>query len=112
MAHTFVVESEEAIRTVARPAIAEYLKVNVGMQPDHSVGSRETRGFAHISERETEILIRNQVSNDCRGPLSFIGDLDRCAQQAETLTKHGVDEIACLIDFGIAFEEVMATSSG
>jgi hypothetical protein len=52
-------------------------------------------------------MIRTQVNNDLHGQLSFVGTLDECAQQAEYLRANGVDEIACLIDFGIGIEDVM-----
>jgi natural product biosynthesis luciferase-like monooxygenase protein len=107
MAHTFVGENQDEIKTIARPAMAKYLKVNIGMQKDNSVGSKQSKGFSALSERESEILIRNQVTNDLHSPLSFIGTLDQCAQQAERLSESGVDEIACLIDFGVGFENVM-----
>jgi natural product biosynthesis luciferase-like monooxygenase protein len=109
MAHTFVGKDRDAIRTIARPAMAGYLKVNIEMQKDHSVGAREERGFSRLSDRESEIMIRAQVINDLQSPLSFIGTIDHCAQQAECLSENGVDEIACLIDFGIGIEDVMAS---
>ncbi len=109
MAHTFVGEDSDAIRTIAQPAMANYLKVNIEMQKDHSVGTREERGFSRLSDRESEIMIRTQVKNDLQSPLSFVGTLDHCAQQAERLSENGVDEIACLIDFGIGIEDVMAS---
>jgi natural product biosynthesis luciferase-like monooxygenase protein len=109
MAHTFVAEDDAAIRTIARPAMAEYLRVNIRMQQDHSIGRRDDRGFSRLSERESEILIRTQVNNDLHSPLSFIGTLDHCARQAQCLGENGVDEIACLIDFGIGIEDVMAS---
>ncbi|MGC1870095.1 MAG: MupA/Atu3671 family FMN-dependent luciferase-like monooxygenase [Acidobacteriaceae bacterium] len=107
MAHTFVSETNEEIRSIARPAMAKYIKVNIGMQKDHSVGSSQETGFASVSERESEILIRTQVTNDLHSPLSFIGTLEQCASQAERLSDSGVDEIACLIDFGVGFDDVM-----
>lgn len=109
MAHTFIGENHDAIKTLARPAISEYLKINVRMQRDHSIGTREDRGFSHLTEREGEKMIRAQVNNDLHSPLSFIGTLDQCAQQAACLRENGVDEIACLIDFGIGFEDVMGS---
>jgi natural product biosynthesis luciferase-like monooxygenase protein len=109
MAHTFVAEDDAAIRTIARPAMAEYLRVNIRMQQDHSAGRRDDRGFSRLSERESEILIRTQVNNDLHSPLSFIGTLDHCARQAQRLSENGVDEIACLIDFGIGIGDVMAS---
>jgi natural product biosynthesis luciferase-like monooxygenase protein len=108
MAHAYVGKDSDEVRTIARPALAAYLKVNIEMQKDHSVGTRQAHGFSELSERESEVMIRTQVNNDLQSPLSFIGTLDHCAQQAERLRESGVDEIACLIDFGIDFEHVMA----
>jgi hypothetical protein len=65
--------------------------------------------LSRLSEEETEIMVEFQVRNNLRSPLSFIGTLDQCAQQAERLSENGVDEIACLIDFGIGLNDVMAS---
>jgi natural product biosynthesis luciferase-like monooxygenase protein len=107
MAHTFVAADREAIRTIARPALARYLRVNLAMQKDHSAGVRDERGFTRLNDRESEIIIRAQVNQDLHGPLSFVGTPEHCARQAEQLHEHGVDEIACLIDFGIGYDDVM-----
>ena len=109
MAHTFVGETQDQIMAVARPALAEYLKVNIRMQQDHSVGIGESRGFSGLSERESDKMVSIQVNNDLRSPLSFIGTVAECAQQAERLSENGVDEIACLIDFGIHHQDVLGS---
>jgi natural product biosynthesis luciferase-like monooxygenase protein len=120
MAHTFVGDSDDAVRTIAKPAMAEYLKVNIDMQKDHSIGTRDDRGMlrktswvkpelSSLDAHETEIMIEFQVRHNLSSPLRFIGTFDQCAQQAERLSENGVDEIACLIDFGIGFNDVMAS---
>jgi natural product biosynthesis luciferase-like monooxygenase protein len=109
MAHTFVASNHDEVKTIAAPAMASYLKVNVEMQKDHSVGAKQNKGFSVVSDRESEILIRNQVINDLHSPLSFVGTTDECARQAERLSESGVDEIACLIDFGVGYDSVMAS---
>ncbi len=109
MAHTYVGDTRDSIKALARPALTEYLKVNVRMQQDHSTGMKDDRGFSRLSEREAEKMVRTQVNNDLHGSLSFVGTVDQCAAQAEVLGENGADEIACLIDFGIGFEDVMAS---
>jgi natural product biosynthesis luciferase-like monooxygenase protein len=109
MSHTFVCDDPDEIQTLVRPAMSEYLRVNIGMQRDHSIGAGEDRGFARLTEREAEKMIHAQVNSDLYSPLSFIGTLDHCARQAECLRESGADEIACLIDFGIGFEDVMSS---
>jgi natural product biosynthesis luciferase-like monooxygenase protein len=120
MAHTFVGDNDDAVRTIAKPAMAEYLKANIEMQKDHSIGTKDDKGLlrktswvkpeiSRRSEQETEIMIKFQAGQNVNSPLSFIGTVDRCAQQAQRLSENGVDEIACLIDFGIGFKDVMAS---
>jgi len=109
MAHTYVGADREAIRNIAKPALTSYLKVNLEMQKDNSAGKKDEKGFTQLNERESEIMIRTQVNNDLLSPLSFVGTLEHCTEQAARLKESGVDEIACLIDFGIAREEVMAS---
>src|SRR5271163_1196690 len=120
MAHTFVGDNLDAIRTIAQPAMVEYLKVNIEMQKDHSLGTKDERGalrktswvnpkISTFSEQETQEMIEYQALNNIGSPLSFIGTFERCAQQAQHLRENGVDEIACLIDFGIGFADVMAS---
>jgi natural product biosynthesis luciferase-like monooxygenase protein len=109
MAHAYVGQDRDAIRTIAAPALSRYLRINLQMQRDNSAGKQEARGFSQLNDRESEILIRTQVRNDLESPLSFVGTLEHCREQAQSLGESGVDEIACLIDFGIGYEEVMAS---
>jgi natural product biosynthesis luciferase-like monooxygenase protein len=109
MAHTYVAADREAIRNIAKPALTSYLRVNLEMQKDNSAGMKDEKGFTQLNERESEIMIRTQVNNDLLSPLSFVGTLEHCAEQASQLKESGVDEIACLIDFGIGRKEVMAS---
>ena len=109
MAHTFVGKDDQAIQEIAEPAMTRYLDVNLEMQKAHSVGMAAERGFDQLSTSESRFIIKSQVNNDLRGPLSFVGTLEHCALRAEYLSSIGVDEIACLIDFGIGFDDVMAS---
>lgn len=120
MAHTFVGDSDDAIKNIAQPAMAEYIKVNIEMQKDHSKSTKDEQGalrktswvnptISVLSEKDTQAIIDAQVQNNLRGPLSFIGTVDQCVKQAERLTELGVDEIACLIDFGVGFDDTMAS---
>ena len=109
MTHAYIAGTREDVRTIARPAMAAYLAANLGMQQDNSAGLKDDRGFTQLSERENEIVIRTQVNNNLCSTLSFVGTLEECARQAEVLYDNGVDEIACLIDFGIRMDEVLAS---
>ena len=114
MAHTFVADTPDLVKTVAAPAMAEYIRVNIEMQREHAAAMGDQMGVQAsgllpraVSEREQEVLIRNQVANNLHSPLSLIGTVDHCAQQAKTLKDNGVDDIACLIDFGVPSEQAL-----
>jgi natural product biosynthesis luciferase-like monooxygenase protein len=110
MAHTFVGENEDEIERIAKPAMAQYIRVNIGMQQNNSAGSGyEKTNFGGLAERDVEIMTAMQVKQNLRGPLSFIGTVNRCIEQAQYLKENGADEIACLIDFGIEMDGVMAS---
>jgi len=109
MAHTFVGDDDKAIQEIAESAMTRYLEENLQMQKAHSAGVAAEKGFNQLGDRESGFIIKNQVNNNLRGSLSFVGTLEHCTQQAEYLSSLGVDEIACLIDFGIEFDDVMAS---
>jgi natural product biosynthesis luciferase-like monooxygenase protein len=119
MAHTFVGSNDDEVKAIAKPAMAEYLKINISMQKDHSAATKDQGAVRktswvnpELSDRsgqELKLMIAFQADQTLRSPLGFIGTLDQCRQQAERLSELGVDEIACLIDFGIGFEDAMAS---
>jgi natural product biosynthesis luciferase-like monooxygenase protein len=109
MAHTFVAEDEGEIESIVSPALAEYIRINIGMQQNNSSGAGYEKGnFSALSARDVEVMTKIQVNQNLQSPLSFIGTQDRCAEQAAILQQNGVDEIACLIDFGVRKDQVMA----
>ena len=120
MAHTFVGESDDEVKAIAKPAMAEYLKVNIAMQKNHSAATKDDQGsvpktswvnpgLSDRSDQELKVMIAFQADQSLRSPLSFIGTLDHCSRQGERLSELGVDEIACLIDFGIGFSDAMGS---
>jgi natural product biosynthesis luciferase-like monooxygenase protein len=107
MVHAFVAGNREGIRSIAHPAMTDYLKINLDMQRDQFAGGDHNYAIGRLTQREEDKLIRNQVHNDLCSPLSLIGMTDDCRQRATCLRAAGADEIACLIDFGIDHENIM-----
>jgi hypothetical protein len=107
MVHTYATYNREPIKAVAKPAFLRYLKVNLKMLNDNSCGQRGQPGFSELKHREAEIMTRLQTGNDLERRLSFIGVVAHSAEQSEQLQLSGLDEIVCLIDFGMHHEEDM-----
>jgi natural product biosynthesis luciferase-like monooxygenase protein len=108
MLHTYIGETEQMVAEVALPAMVGYIDINIEMQRAQDEGRRLDRGFQFLEYRQREVLTRNAAASNLRGELSFIGTTRACAERADALKNLGVDEIACLIDFGIPHGEMMA----
>ena len=99
MAHTYVAESDADLKSVAAPALGKYLEVNLELQNERIKGmemSADDRQF--LKDRAVQQFIKESgvivVENDLR-------------KRTDELVGIGVDEIACLIDFGIPEEFVL-----
>ena len=101
MAHTFVGTDEEHVWSVATPALLRYLETRVDMDAKMYEG-------LEISEADRAFLAR-RGAEQFLGETSMIGTLETCTARARKFYELGVDEIACLIDFGVPFDDVMAS---
>jgi natural product biosynthesis luciferase-like monooxygenase protein len=99
MLHTFVGESDEEVRALVRPAFLEYLDASVDLwrRQWHDLGALDR---SQLLEFAFERYFRTS---------GLLGSVERCASFATTLAGAGVDEIACLVDFGVASEAVVAS---
>ncbi|MGY2803414.1 MupA/Atu3671 family FMN-dependent luciferase-like monooxygenase [Bradyrhizobium sp. USDA 4506] len=101
MLHTYIAESEAAAISAAKGPYCEFLKSNIDLFGKLA----ESRGIARgVNARETihasvdefaEILFDRFYASR-----SLIGTLDSCQAFVRRLESAGVDEIACLLDFG------------
>jgi len=101
MAHTFVGVDEEHVWTVAGAALQRYLETRVDMDA-------KMLEDLELSDEERAFLAR-RAAEQFLGETSLIGTTETCAARAQRFRASGVDEIACLIDFGVPFDEVMAS---
>ena len=121
MLHTFVGEDEDAVRAVVREPMKAYLRSSVDLikQAAWSFPAFVERGAAHgkspleimdseaLSSEDMDALLEHAFSRYYAGSGLF-GTPERCLSMAAKLRQAGVDEIACLIDFGIDTDTVLA----
>ena len=104
MVHTFVGD-EAAMESQGRPAYAEYLRTNLDLQ------SERARGLGlnvDSTEEDIQFIVSRAVTRMI-DKVGLIGSPDQCVAQARRLAELGIDEVACLIDFGVDYEYVMAS---
>ncbi|HYK42698.1 MAG TPA: MupA/Atu3671 family FMN-dependent luciferase-like monooxygenase [Thermoanaerobaculia bacterium] len=102
--HTFVADDPATVETKVKGAYLDYLLVNLGLHADRVKGSGDE--FAP-SEEDREFLMQ-KASENLFNERGLVGTVAHCRERVAALAAIGVNEIACLIDFGIDFDSVMA----
>ena len=109
MLHTFVGHSSRSVEQVAVPAMERYLDANIELQQEQDSGTGVARGYANLQGRRREGLQMLAARRNAESDLSLVGVSRVCRRRIAVLERLGVDEIACLIDFGIPLEHAMSS---
>jgi natural product biosynthesis luciferase-like monooxygenase protein len=94
MAHTFLGTSDDEVRDLVRRPLIDYLTTFLKQQD--SFGSEYSRMTA--AEREAML---NAMFDRYFDTIALLGTPDKCETLIEDLVDIGVDEVACLVDFGV-----------
>ena len=104
MLHTFIGEDLDKVRERVRNSLTGYLRTFVAQGDDLNLGELGVSG-AKITEADKDALAAFAFERFFNTGL--LGTPDKCAQLVESLREAGVDEIACLVDFGLDTGEVL-----
>ena len=103
MLHTFVGNTMESVREIVTQAYRQYLSVNLSLQNDMIEG----RGGVGVHDQADKDFIIAQATEQLFQQRGLVGTAAVCADKIAAFKAIGVDEIACLIDFGIDYENTM-----
>jgi natural product biosynthesis luciferase-like monooxygenase protein len=120
MLHTFVGDDDDKVRETVRKPMKDYLRSSVDLirqaawsfptfvQRAAQDGKNpvEIMEQAPLTEEETDALLEHAF-NRYYGTSALFGTKERCLEMVGKLRDAGVDEIACLIDFGIPTQTVL-----
>ena len=106
MLHTFVWDDDEACREKVRGPLLEYLRTyrdlsQTALSVNRNPAAKKFNG-------DVEPLLKEAVERYFDG-CALLGTPDVCLKLVEKLKTVGVDDIACLLDFGIDTETVLAS---
>jgi natural product biosynthesis luciferase-like monooxygenase protein len=108
MMHTFIGEDEEAVLQKVRAPLTNYLKSHLNLIES---GAQSLNLQVNIGEHEDPEKYRDQLAGFAferyYRTSSLIGTPRSCMKMVERLKEIGVDEVACLIDFGIDVNSVL-----
>ncbi|WP_198299658.1 MupA/Atu3671 family FMN-dependent luciferase-like monooxygenase [Tumebacillus avium] len=106
MLHTFVGENIDEVREKVRTPFTEYLRTSVGLIENLVRGLNLDINLQDLSPEDMDGLL--QMAFDRYFDTgSLFGTPETCKRMTDRLKQIGVDEIACLIDFGVEYEDVM-----
>ncbi len=108
MLHTFVGASREAVDAAVREPLSAYLKTSFGLLRSLAESAGLTQDPRQLSPAELDLLVARAYQRYVAAGAGLIGTPDSCAATVERLRLLGVDEVACLIDFGVPAEQVLA----
>ncbi|MEO6463531.1 MAG: MupA/Atu3671 family FMN-dependent luciferase-like monooxygenase, partial [Candidatus Eisenbacteria bacterium] len=100
MLHTYVGDDVATVRRMVRGPLGEYLKTHLRQRDGHA----NVPGITADDERAlTDLAVDHYLQN-----ASLVGTVETCSPLLERLAAAGVDEIACLVDFGLAPDAILA----
>lgn len=100
MLHTFVGDDENAIKEKVRPHLTNYLCSHMQQFPHAPLQSTPI-------EREDMEALASIAFENYFATSALLGTPQKCSHLLERLLAIGVDEAACLIDFGLDMDAVM-----
>jgi natural product biosynthesis luciferase-like monooxygenase protein/amino acid adenylation domain-containing protein/non-ribosomal peptide synthase protein (TIGR01720 family) len=106
MLHAFVGESEEAVREAVREPFKRYLASSVGLIRGLA-RSMGTTDLDALAPEDMDALLEHAFERYF-GSAGLMGTAEQCLATVERLREAGVDELACLVDFGVETEAALA----
>ncbi|MET0251097.1 MAG: MupA/Atu3671 family FMN-dependent luciferase-like monooxygenase [Novosphingobium sp.] len=117
MLHTFVGEDAAAVREIVRRPLTEYLRTSTNLLQQYAwsfpafkrpAGSDDAGqiALADLTPEETDALLDHAFERyfDTSG---LFGTPESCVELVRLLRDKGVDEVGCLVDFGISTDAVL-----
>jgi natural product biosynthesis luciferase-like monooxygenase protein len=106
MLHTFVGEDTEAVRELVREPLCRYIKSSFDLLSGLGAAVGRTGDFRNLPADELDALV-HQAFDRFFDTAALLGSPDKCADMIDRLKAIGVDEVACLIDFGVGHDDVL-----
>ncbi|GAA2226342.1 MupA/Atu3671 family FMN-dependent luciferase-like monooxygenase [Streptomyces nogalater] len=100
MVHTFVGPDLDAVRELVREPMSRYLETSFDLISSLGITTRSAEDFKALPPEELRELI-DRAFERFFATASLLGTPQVCADMVDRMKAAGVDEVACLIDFGV-----------
>ena len=107
MLHTMIGEDREQVRDLVRKPLSDYLRSSMELiAAAPAPGTNNGFDLSRISAGDREFMVERSFARYF-GDAGLFGTVDDGVEVVRRLEAIGVDEIACLIDFGVDPDHVM-----
>jgi natural product biosynthesis luciferase-like monooxygenase protein/amino acid adenylation domain-containing protein len=107
MLHAFAGDDLEAVRAQVKVPFTNYLRTSVGLLRGLAASQGRDMDAAAFTEDDLAALLEHAFTRYF-DTSSLFGTPASCGRMVERLRAAGIDEIACLIDFGVEVDAVIA----
>jgi natural product biosynthesis luciferase-like monooxygenase protein len=107
MCHTFIAPDLESVHRMAKKPFCDYLKSSKGLLAGLAYSRGQDFDLDALSDHEMEEFVEFLYER-FRSTRALIGTPESCLELVEALRAAGVNEVACLLDFGPTTDEVLA----
>ncbi|RCG27277.1 LLM class flavin-dependent oxidoreductase [Sphaerisporangium album] len=106
MIHTYLDDDEDTAREMVRPPLSEYMRSSLGLLTASQLDGRRKVDLSRLSAEDTEFLVGQAF--DRYYDHGLLGTVSKAQGVIEQFRAAGVDEVACLIDFGLPADSVLS----
>ncbi|MCP2242615.1 LLM class flavin-dependent oxidoreductase [Lentzea aerocolonigenes] len=107
MVHTFLGEDEDEVRELVRGPMSDYLRSSLGLLLGSQQGSARKIDPSTLREKDVDFLVQRAFERYYEDG-ALLGTVDKTRKIVDRAAGIGVDEIACLIDFGLPQQTVLS----
>ncbi|AFZ23804.1 natural product biosynthesis luciferase-like monooxygenase domain protein [Cylindrospermum stagnale PCC 7417] len=109
MMHTYMGDNEKLVKQKVKQPFCEYLKTHFGLVENLAQRINFQFNPENFTEEDRQQLLEFAFERYFQQGRVLIGTPETCGQTIARLQEIGVDEIACLVDFGLDFDVVMTS---
>jgi len=108
MLHTFIGEDLETVRDLVRTPFSNYLRSSISLLRNSARSLGRDLDSGQLTETDMQAVLAHAFDRYF-GTAALLGTPESCLPMIERLKKADVDEVGCLIDFGVDQKQVLAS---
>jgi natural product biosynthesis luciferase-like monooxygenase protein len=106
MMHTYLDDDEDRARETVREPLSDYMRSSLHLLLNAQLDGRRKVDASKLSAEDTDFMVERAF--DRYFDFGLLGTVPKAAEAVERFGSIGIDEVACLIDFGLPTDSVLS----